>query len=352
MQKKIRVAIVGVTGYSGNELLKILSRHPLADIKFLCSSSQDGQSLFDLNHSFLSLKGKIPEILIDPEELDYSQIDCLFTATPNGVSSKLAKKALENNVRLIDLAGDFRFSDRDIFETWYSPLKAADKNLLSEAVYGLTEFNRENIKNAKILANPGCYVTAASLSVIPLVREKLIDIEQVVIIDAKSGSSGAGKKTEEGLMFSELDENFRAYNVLKHRHMPEIQQNIKIFTGADTKIKFTPHLLPIKRGILCTVYAQPSKVLLKEDKKSRNRILNDCFEKAYETEYFVRPVKNLPSIADVAHSNMCHIYSCYDEHTDLIVCISVIDNLLKGASGQAVQNFNSMFSFDETLSIN
>ncbi len=340
--KKVRIAIMGVSGYSGNVLLELLLKHPNVEIKYLCSSRNTNSSPREMPR-FLGLE-QIPNNFIKPEDLDFSQIDCLFTATPNGIASSLVEKALNNNVKLIDLAADFRFKDKEIFEEWYSPLKAVDSKYLEQAVYGLSELNREKIKQTKILANPGCYPTASALPIIPLAKANLIKSE-LIVIDAKSGITGAGKKLEENFLFGELSENFSAYNILKHRHTPEIENSIESFGQYKARVKFTPHLLPIRRGILSTIYIE-NKI-----NNINHKTINECLKDFYGKERFIKIVDELPQIANVRDTNQCHIYATYDLRSNLIILISVIDNLMKGAAGQALQNFNLMFGFEESLAL-
>ena len=361
MKEKIRVCIVGATGYSGVKLVEILSKHPEVEIKSLCSSSKAGESFFKIEKKFLGQENKIPEILIHPDNINYQDIDCLFTATPNGVSSKLVNYIFNQEFKfkkpkIIDLSADFRFNNESVFNEWYSPLKALNKNILNintKIAYGLPEFNRENIKNSEIIANPGCYPTATALALLPLVRENIISQEEIIIVDAKSGVSGAGKKLEEDLLFCSVSDSFKAYNILKHGHTPEIEQSLNLFGNnnfsENNKIKFTPHLLPINQGILVTSYSRPNKNI---DKTNLNDKIKSCFESHYKNEKFVQFVEYLPTTSEVRETNNCRISCFYDDRSDLIICISVIDNLIKGASGQAVQNFNIIFNLPETLGLN
>ncbi|MDX1921221.1 MAG: N-acetyl-gamma-glutamyl-phosphate reductase [Candidatus Caenarcaniphilales bacterium] len=337
MNKKIKVGIIGATGYTGQCLVQLLSHHPNVKIMLLGSGSKAGKSLAEINPFFINQK-ELPK-LTSFTESDLADLDCLFTATPNGFAVKIAETAIEKKVKIIDLAADFRLTDTKVYDEWYAPLKAAPERVLSQAVYGLPEFNREKIKDAQVLANPGCYPTASALAMLPLFKENLVD-PSFCIIDAKSGTTGAGKKAEEALLFAEINESFSAYKVNKHRHTPEIEQSIKLFGDKETFVRFTPHLLPIKRGILATVYLKPNK-------KLKLAKIESCFETYYEHEPFVNYVSESPSTKHVYGSNCCHINACLDERSGLIVITSVIDNLMKGAAGQAVQNFNLMFALDE-----
>ena len=259
---------------------------------------------------------------------------------------------LQNNIKLIDLAADFRLQNPETFNEWYAPLKSVKSEILKQAVYGLTEWNRDKIKSAKIIANPGCYPTATALAIIPLLQNNLID-NSVFIIDAKSGTTGAGRKAEQSLLFSEVQESFSAYKPLLHRHIPEIEQTLINFGSQghlpDIKIRFTPHLLPIKRGILNTIYLKPNPNI---SKNKINSLLQETLSEAYKTEFFVNIVPEPPKTKDVYGTNKCHIFATYDERTDLIVLISVIDNLIKGAAGQAIQNANLLFDLPESMGLN
>ncbi len=338
MQKKIKIGILGVSGYTGLALLNLLSNHPQAEITTLASSQHIGKNISDLYTTFSGLN--LPNF-VSSENINFAELNCLFTATPNGIASQIAPQALKHNCKLIDLAADFRLKDKQVFEKWYG--FAPDENILQKAVYGLTEWNRAEIQQAQILANPGCYPTVSALGIIPLLKNNLIE-NNFCIIDAKSGATGAGKKAEESILFSEMSESFSAYKVLAHRHTPEIEQSLELFGKQKMPVRFTPHLLPIKRGILSTIYLQPKN-------KITNLALEECFKETYKNENFIKCVGEPPKTKDVYNSNNCYIYSVYDEHTNLIIIISVIDNLMKGAAGQAVQNFNLMFDLPETLGL-
>ncbi len=354
--KKFKIAIIGISGYSGLALANILINHSAFEIKGLFSSNYAGKSLSQVHGLFTGyLNADFPLIenldnLI--ENLVKKEIDCVFTATPNGVSSGLAEDLLQNNIKLIDLAADFRLQNPETFNEWYAPLKSVKSEILKQAVYGLTEWNRDKIKSAKIIANPGCYPTATALAIIPLLQNNLID-NSVFIIDAKSGTTGAGRKAEQSLLFSEVQESFSAYKPLLHRHIPEIEQTLINFGSQghlpDIKIRFTPHLLPIKRGILNTIYLKPNPNI---SKNKINSLLQETLSEAYKTEFFVNIVPEPPKTKDVYGTNKCHIFATYDERTDLIVLISVIDNLIKGAAGQAIQNANLLFDLPESMGLN
>jgi N-acetyl-gamma-glutamyl-phosphate reductase len=342
--KKIKVGIVGVTGYTGQVLLSLLAKHPNVQIHFLGSNASSGQLIQQTLPQFNHL-ASLP-VLQKAEDINYAELDCIFTATPNGFAGKLAEEIIDSKVKLIDLSADLRFKDAQTYDEWYSPLKAPKAKVLESAVYGLPEFNRERIQQAQILANPGCYPTASALGILPLLQDALVTTEDI-IIDAKSGTTGAGKKAEESLLFSEITESFSAYKVNKHRHTPEIEQSLQSFSKSENSsrifVRFTPHLLPIKRGILCTIYLKPVKASLDSIKAS--------FHKHYANKQFVKYVDETPATKHVYASNRCHINASLDERTGILIVTSAIDNLMKGAAGQAVQNFNLMFGLDESLGL-
>jgi len=346
MNKKIKVAVIGVTGYSGSVLLDFLAKHSAVSVEYICSSSNTGKCVFSVNPSLIGLKDKIPEFLSSPDELpvDEEKLDCVFTCTPNGVSTQIAERFQKTKIKLIDLSADFRLKESSVFEEWYPGLKHPNKDLMKDVAYGLTEWNRQEIKNCKILANPGCYPTASALAILPLLRNKLVTKDNI-IIDAKSGTTGAGRKLADNMLFSEVAESFSAYAVEKHRHTPEIEQSLNLFGNTQTVLKFTPHLLPVKRGILSTIYLKPKKTDITENE------LFDCLKSQYKDEKFVKIFKNPPNLKDVNYSNRCHIAVRYDQRTQTVILFSAIDNLIKGAAGQAMQNFNSMFNFDESLGL-
>ncbi|MDJ0626375.1 MAG: N-acetyl-gamma-glutamyl-phosphate reductase [Candidatus Caenarcaniphilales bacterium] len=340
-KNKIKIGIAGITGYTGAALLNILINHPEIEIKYLCSKQHKGKELAQVTPWFIGLKNS-PK-LTDLDTLDFQDLDCFFTATPNGIASGIAEKVLNSDCKLIDLSADFRLKDSQVYEDWYSPLKPAKEEIINEAVYGLTEFNHKEIREARLLANPGCYPTASTLGVLPLLKNNIVD-DSLCIIDAKSGTTGAGKAVQENLLFSEINESFSAYKVDKHRHTPEIEQSIELYSQKTVKVRFTPHLLPMKRGILSTIYLKPKH-------NTSSLEVQNCLKEHYKSASFVHVVDEPPKTKDVYGSNRCHIFSMVDERSELVVVISVIDNLMKGAAGQAVQNFNLMFSLSENLSL-
>ncbi|ACR78822.1 MULTISPECIES: N-acetyl-gamma-glutamyl-phosphate reductase [Kosmotoga] len=327
----IRVGIIGATGYTGLELVRILTNHPDVKITFLSSRSFAGKKLNDV-YPF-SLKNETLEE-IDPEKIS-KNCDVVFTALPAGVSYEIARKL--KDVRIIDLGADFRFDDPAVYEEWYSK-KLPDYDP-TERVYGLTELYREKIKNARFVGNPGCYPTSVLLATAPLLKNGSLD-EETIIVDSKSGVSGAGKKESIDYSFSELSGSLKAYNVSKHRHVPEMEQEMSKLCGKRLKLVFTPHLVPMVRGILSTIYV---KTDLSLDE------VYELYREYYGKEKFIHVLQPgvYPSTKWTYGSNHAFISMAKDDRTDTLILISVIDNLVKGASGQAVQNMNVMFSLAE-----
>lgn len=334
----LNVAIVGATGYTGAELARILLIHPEAKITALTSESSAGKRYSQI---FPGFAGKLDFELekLNPETIA-TKADLVFLCLPHHEAMETAKALRQKGKAVIDLSADLRLGKAEVYEQWYGPHTAQE--LLKEAVYGLPELHREKIKASKLIANPGCYPTSCILGLAPLIKHKVIDL-RTIHCDSKSGVSGAGRKAELGFMFCEVNSGFKAYKVGNHRHTPEIEQELSGLAGAEVKVSFTPHLLPIDRGILSTLYAQATAQL-------DSAKLHKMFADFYAKEPFVR-VRNageFPDIKDVRFSNYCDLGVHYDERTGRVIVISVIDNLVKGASGQAVQNMNLMFGFPET----
>jgi N-acetyl-gamma-glutamyl-phosphate reductase len=336
--KTIRIGVVGGTGYTGVELLRLLAQHPHAEIVLITSRAEAGTRVSAM---FPSLRGHVDLEFSAPSDTALKQCDLVFFATPNGVAMQQARALYDAGVRMIDIAADFRIKDIATWEKWYAN-KHACPELVAEAVYGLPEVNREKIRAARIVANPGCYPTAVQLGFLPLVRNKLVDLDHL-IADAKSGVSGAGRKAEVHTLFAEASDNFKAYGVSGHRHLPEISQGLRGMAGADVRLIFTPHLTPMIRGIHATLYAT-----LRGDVD-----LQSLFEKTYAGEPFVdvMPAGSHPETRSVRGSNLCRIAVHRPQGGDTAVVLSVIDNLTKGAAGQAVQNMNLMFGFAETTGL-
>jgi N-acetyl-gamma-glutamyl-phosphate reductase len=334
----INVGIVGGTGYTGVELLRILSQHPEVKIQTITSRKEAGLNVDEL---FASLRGHINLNFCDPAEAKLDQCDLVFFATPNGIAMQQTKSLLNAGTKVIDLSADFRIKDVSEWEKWYS-MTHASPELIAEAVYGLPEINREKIINARLVANPGCYPTAVQLGFLPLIEAGIVD-EKNLIADVKSGVSGAGRNAEIHVMHAEVSDNFKAYGVSGHRHLPEIRQGLAKVAGKSIGLTFVPHLTPMIRGIHATLYA----------KLSTNTHLQALYEKRYANEPFVDvlPAGKHPETRSVRGSNMCRIAVYRPQDSNIAVVLSVTDNLVKGAAGQAVQNMNLMFGFHETLGI-
>ncbi|MDO8312626.1 MAG: N-acetyl-gamma-glutamyl-phosphate reductase [Sideroxyarcus sp.] len=335
----IKVGIVGGTGYTGVELLRLLAGHPQAELRVITSRADAGTSVSQM---FPSLRGHVELAFTHPDQAPLDQCDVVFFATPNGIAMQQARALLDSGVRVIDLAADFRIKDIAEWEKWYGMTHACP-DMVAEAVYGLPEVNRAQIKQARLVANPGCYPTAVQLGFIPLLEAGLVE-ESSLIADAKSGVSGAGRKAEIPTLFSEASDNFKAYGVAGHRHLPEIKQGLAIVSGKPVGLTFVPHLTPMIRGIHATLYGR-----LKKDAD-----LQSLYEQRYANEVFVdvMPIGNMPETRSVRGSNTCRIAVHRPQGGDTVVVLSVIDNLVKGAAGQAVQNMNIMFGLPETAGIN
>ncbi len=337
----LNVGIVGGTGYTGVELIRLLSMHPQASIATITSRTEEGMSVSEI---FPSLRGRLDLTFVKPSIDILGQCDVVFFATPHGVAMQQAQDLVDTGVRVIDLAADFRMKDLTHWEKWYG-IDHQARQLLEEAVYGLPEINREKIKEARIVGNPGCYATAIELGFAPLLSSGLVDSSSL-IADAKSGVSGAGRKEDLGIIYSEVGDNFKAYGLRGHRHHPEIVEILRDIAGTDIGLRFTPHLLPINRGILATLYANLSVPAAHEVRSS--------FEAFFENEPFVDilPEGQFPDTRSVRGSNFCKIGMQVSEDASSVLVVSVLDNLVKGASGQAIQNMNIMFGLDETMGLN
>ncbi|MBN2615122.1 MAG: N-acetyl-gamma-glutamyl-phosphate reductase [Bacteroidales bacterium] len=339
MQKK-KIGIIGATGYTGSELVRILANHPHVEITVITSETYAGKKFSDV-HSYL--KGHVDFTLSSVEDLKPEVLDLVFLALPHGVSMDFVKKFQETPLKIIDLSGDFRLSDSSIYETWYQK-KHSHSEGFKEAVFGSPELFSDRIKKARLIANPGCYPTSAILALAPLLTHKLIETAPI-IVDSKSGVTGAGVKPKETTHFSNVHDNFKAYGLKNHRHTIEIEEIADKIAGSKTTIQFTPHLLPVDRGILTTVYARPLQQINEET-------VQNYYKEFYQNAPFVHITDRPPSIKDVRASNHCAIYATYDPRTNLIVAVSVIDNLVKGAAGQAIQNMNILFGWEETTGLN
>jgi len=338
----LKAGIVGGTGYTGVELLRLLAQHPHVELKAITSRKEAGTPVAAM---FPSLRGRVELAFSEPRPEALRGCDVVFFATPNGVAMSEARALLDAGARVIDLSADFRIKDVAQWERWYK-MKHAAPELLGDAVYGLPELNRERIRGARLVANPGCYPTATQLGFLPLVEAGAIDLDHL-IADAKSGVSGAGRKTEQQLMFSEASDNFMAYSIPGHRHWPEIRQGLAQAARREVGLVFTAHLTPIIRGIHATLYGRITREL----------DFQALFEKRYAAEPFVdvMPAASHPDTRSVRAANVCRIAvhrpPQASERSDTLVVLSVIDNLVKGASGQAVQNMNLMLGLPETTGL-
>lgn len=337
----IKVGIVGATGYTGVELLRLLAPRKDVSIDVVTSREMEGTPVSSL---FPNLRGYADLPFTAPDEDALARCDVVFFATPHNVAMKSARGLLDRGVRVIDLSADFRLKDRAEWEHWYKE-EHQSPELLASAVYGLPEVNRDKIRDARLVAVPGCYPTSVQLGLIPLLEAGLVDPTRL-IADAKSGVSGAGRKAAVGSLLSEASESLSAYGVAGHRHLPEISQGLRLAAGADVNLTFIPHLTPMIRGIHATLYATPLQAISAAD-------LQSVFEQRYQNEPFVdvMPAGSQPATRNVRGSNRCQLAVHYLASSNTIVVLSVIDNLVKGASGQAVQNMNIMFGCDEVAGI-
>ncbi len=335
--KKLKVGVCGASGYAGLELLNILKKHPDVEVSYITSESHENVKVRDFepslidyhDYAYLSMK----------DDSIYNNIDAVFLALPHEASAISAPKYLKNGVKVIDLSAAFRIKDIKTFEKTYK-FTHPSPELIPEAVYGLTEIYRESIRNARLIANPGCYPTSALIPLIPLLKKKIIKPENI-IIDSKSGFTGRGRKADIPSVFSELNENFYAYGIGTHRHKPEILQELNFAWGNNVAAAFTPHIMPIDRGILSTIYIHSDKNIIEN--------VLETLIKFYQNEQFIKVFKNtLPQMKWVAHTNYNYIGAAYDSDSRNLIIVSVIDNLVKGAAGSAVQNFNVMSGIEET----
>ena len=334
----IKVGIVGGTGYTGVELLRLLSRHPDVELTAITSRKEAG---LRVDAMYPSLRGWVDLAFTTPDEANLAGCDVVFFATPNGIAMQEAVRLVEAGVRVIDLAADFRIKDIAEWEKWYG-MTHASPQLVAEAVYGLPEINRDAVRAARVVANPGCYPTAVQLGFLPLIEAEAIDPASL-IADCKSGVSGAGRKAEVHTLFAEATDSFKAYGVAGHRHLPEIRQGLAAVAGQPVGLTFVPHLTPMVRGIHATLYARLRKDI----------DLQALFESRYAGERFVDvlPAGSCPETRSVRGSNTCRIAVHRPQGSDTVVVLSVIDNLVKGAAGQAVQNLNLMFGLPESTGL-
>ena len=334
----IKAGIVGGTGYTGVELLGLLAQHPEVALTAITSRKEAGMPVAEM---FPSLRGHVDLAFATPDDASLKDCDVVFFATPNGVAMQQTRELLDAGVKVIDLAADFRLRDIGVWSQWYG-MEHACPDLVAEAVYGLPEINRAQVKGARLIANPGCYPTAVQLGFLPLLEAGVVDTGWLVA-DCKSGVSGAGRKAEVHTLFAEATDTFKAYAVPGHRHQPEIRQGLAGMAGRDVGLTFVPHLTPLVRGIHATLYARLTKEV----------DLQSLYERRYADEYFVDvlPARSHPETRSVRASNLCRIAVHRPQGGDVVVVLSVIDNLVKGAAGQAVQNMNILFGLSEQLGL-
>jgi N-acetyl-gamma-glutamyl-phosphate reductase len=339
----IKVGIVGGTGYTGVELLRMLVNHPQAKVAVITSRAEQGVRVDEL---YPSLRGHLDIRFSEPDVQALAQCDVVFFATPHNVAMNMMPLLLEFDTRVIDLSADFRLQDHQLWSEWYGEPHACPE-LLPEAVYGLPEFNREAIREAQLVACPGCYPTSVQLGLMPLLQNQLIDTSRI-ISNSASGVSGAGRQAKIDNLCAEVSDSFKAYAAPGHRHLPEIEQGLTAMAGEDVAVTFVPHLLPIIRGIQSTLYAELTDSAVSLDEIQR------LYEQCYEDEPFVdvMPAGSHPQTRSVKGSNNCRIAVHRPQDRDTLVILSVIDNLVKGASGQAIQNMNIMLGLDETAGLN
>lgn len=336
--KKIKVGIVGGTGYTGVELLRLLALHPHVELNVITSRGEAGLPVADM---FPSLRGRVGLVFTDPAQADLSQCDVVFFATPHGVAMSQAQALVAAGVKVIDLAADFRLQDTAVFEKWYK-LPHGCPDILADAVYGIPELYREKVRSAQVIGNPGCYPTTVLLGLAPLLEKGLIDLSVPIVSDSKSGVSGAGRKAEVATLFAEASDNMKAYGVAGHRHHPEILAQLQQLAGTPLQFIFVPHLVPLIRGMLSTIYVKLSDQGLKTD-------IQALYEARYQHEPFVDvlPPGSLPETRTVRGGNQLRLALHPQPDSGYLTVIAVQDNLVKGAAGQAVQNMNIMFGLDE-----
>lgn len=336
MKKKIKAGVVGATGYAGVELVRILHNHPFAELAGVSSVSYNGKEISEI---YPGLRAGCNFTLADSPEGMLDECDVIFGALPHGLSEEIAEKCINNEIVFIDLGADFRLDDGEEYTKWYGK-EYSNPDLHAKAVYGLCELSREEIRKTRLIANPGCYPTSVALGLYPALKNGLIDTGGI-IIDSKSGVTGAGRGLTRNTHYPDCNESFSAYKAGAHRHRPEMEQTLTKIAGESVKVTFTPHLLPVNRGILSTIYC---------DRKADYDTIRQTYAEAYANEPFVVLLREgeYANIKNVRLSNCCHISLHQDEHTQKLIICSAIDNMVKGAAGQAVQNMNLIFGLDET----
>lgn len=336
---KTKVAIIGATGYTGSELLSYLKFHEKVEVIGITSESKKGRPFSEVHPQFFGIHD---DELISINDVAELNPEIVFLALPHGVSMDFVKDNYDSRFRIIDLSGDFRLSSPEVYERWYNKEHVFPEGF-DEAVYGLPELYREKIKNARLIANPGCFPTCSILALAPVFKNNLAE-EKGIYIDAKTGVTGAGIKAKPNTHFPMVNDNFTAYGIKTHRHTIEIQETLNDVNNSNSEILFTPHLLPVDRGILATCYLKPKKKTSKEE-------LKKLYKEFYNNEPFIRLREDLPNLKQVRASNFVDIYVDYDERTDTIIVLSAIDNLVKGAAGQGIQNMNLALGFEEDMGL-
>ncbi len=339
----MKVGIIGSTGYAGAEIVRLLYSHPEAEIVWYGSRSYIDKNFASVFGNMFKL---VPDVCKGENIKELAEtVDVIFTATPQGYCATLVSEEVLSKTKIIDLSADFRIKDVATYEKWYG-IEHASPEFIDEAVYGLCEINREAVKNARLIANPGCYPTCSFLSIYPLLKEGVID-RNTIIIDAKSGTSGAGRGAKVNNLYCEVNESIKAYGVAKHRHTPEIEEQLSYVAGEDVLINFTPHLVPMNRGILVTAYATLTKKITEDE-------VRDIYHKYYDDEFFVRVLDKgvCPETRWVEGSNFADVNAVVDERTGRVIMMGAIDNVVKGAAGQAIQNMNIMFGLARDTGLN
>lgn len=340
----VKITIIGASGYAGAELIRILANHPHCEFAHLVAKGSQNKTLGEIFPSLGYATGLQNIVVEDVDGADdftfVDDADVVFTALPHGASQPFVRRCAEKGIKVIDLGADFRFRDVDVYEQWYG--RHTYPEMCKDTVYGMVELHREQIKGQQVIANPGCYVTGATLAMYPLVKEGLVDLS-TLIFDSKSGVSGAGRGLKEGSLYGECSESIKPYGVAGHRHTPEIEQNLSEAAGKELVINFTPHLTPMNRGILTTAYATLNE-------KGRKTDLAAVFEKYYGDEHFIRLLSQgkMPETKWIQGTNFVVLGFAVDPRTHRVIVCTVLDNLVKGAAGQAVQNMNLMCGFEET----
>lgn len=334
------VGIIGATGYTGSELVRILFNHPDVEIKIITSESHTGKKFSEIH---LQFKNIFDIELTSAKDLKTNNLDILFLALPHGVSMEYVKKFICKDIKIIDLSGDFRLSSKSVYEEWYKKDHTFEDGFES-AVFGIPELYEEDIKNAKLVANPGCFPTGAILALAPLLNKNIIE-KNKIIIDSKTGVTGAGVTPKLVTHFPNVNENFKPYGLKSHRHTIEIEEQLSKISQSAIKLQFTPHLLPVDRGILTSVYSVPLNSI-------KGKSLNELYKKFYINSEFIRIVNDPPEIKNIRGTNYVDIYPAYDERTNNIIVFSALDNMVKGAAGQAIQNMNIMLGIKSSTGLN